>query len=123
MIVDKDVDRGMKRWNQLRAQLAEAITAKAHLEIVRICDEIISFAEANRTIRVVEFLFHKRAARALAARGCLSEALVRIEQAISECKHYRATARLAKPDDFLRDVVALERLRDRWRKSGALPEP
>jgi hypothetical protein len=123
MVADKDYDRAMKRWNQLRAQLADANAAKAHVEIVRVCDEIISFAEANRSMRVVVFLFHKRAAKALAAQGCTSEALTRVERAISECRHYRATAKLGESDDFLRDVVELERLRDRLRKSGKPPAP
>jgi hypothetical protein len=119
MVTDQDFDRGMTRWNELRKQLAEANAAKDHLEVVRVCDEIVAFATANPRIRVVEFLFHKRAAKSLEALGWLPAAIARIDQAIAGCKHYRATAKLREPDDFLRDVVALERLQARWRKRAA----
>ena len=104
----------MMRWNRLRERLAEASAAKAHVEIVGICDEVLSFAAAHPAIGVVEWMFHKRAAKGLAALGRMPEAMARIEDAIAECKRYRATAKLSKPDDFLRDVGTLERLRDRW---------
>jgi hypothetical protein len=109
----------MRRWNELRGLLAEATAAKDHVEIVRVCDAVVVFATTNPRIGVAEFLFHKRAAKSLAALGRLPEALARSDQAIAGCKRYRATAKLREPDDFLRDVVELERLQARWRKRAA----
>lgn len=112
----RDFDQAMKHWNLLRERLRNANTAKAHADIVRICDDILEFSANNPAINVVGWMFDKRASQALADRGLLVEAIVRIERAMAGCQRYRAAARLAKPDDFLKDLETMGKLRDRWRK-------
>jgi hypothetical protein len=106
----------MKRWNLLRDQLRNANAAKAQADIVRICDQILLLSAGNPAISVVDWMFDKRASKALADGGLVREAIDRIERAMTGCQHYRATARLAKPDDFLNDIETMRKLRDRWRK-------
>jgi len=107
-------DQAMERWDSLRQQLAAANVANAHADIVQVRDEVILFSIANPSVCVLERMFHKRAAKALAALGRLPDAVILIEQAIIGCKRYRATAKLSKPDDLLRDIDTMERLRNRW---------
>jgi hypothetical protein len=114
-MADRDFDRTMKRWNVLRDQLRKAVAARAHADIVRICDEVLLFSAANRAISVVDWMFDKRASKALADAGLFREAIARIECAMAGCQRYRATARLARPEDFLRDIETMGKLRDRWR--------
>lgn len=122
-MMDRDFDQAMKYWNLLREQLRKASAAKAHAEIVRICDEVLVFSAANPAISVVDWMFDKRASQALADCGLVSEAIARLERAIAGCQRHRATARLAKPDDFLKDIETMGKLRDRWRKRIGGPEP
>lgn len=123
VMMDRDFDQAMKRWNLLREQLRNANAAKAHVDIVRICDDILKFSASNPAIGVVGWMFDKRASQALADRGLFVEAIARIERAMEGCQRYRATARLAKPDDFLKDLETMGKLRDRWRKKIGGSEP
>jgi hypothetical protein len=117
-VTDRAFDEAMARWNLLRAQLKQATAAKAHTDVVRICDDILAFSAANPAISVVDWLFDKRAAKALADQGCFSDARARSERAIVGCKRHQATVRLAKPDEFVADLASMETLHDRWRKKA-----
>ncbi len=112
-------DRAMERWNLLRAELRDAEAAKNAAQVVRVCDEVLAFSANNPAICVVDWMFHRRAAKALAAQGLDAPALSRMGNAILGCATHRATKPLSKPDDFLSDLRAMEGLRDRWaRKLG-----
>jgi hypothetical protein len=108
----------MACWNSLRGQLHRASATKAHAEVVRLCDEILAFSAGNPTITVVDWMFEKRASKALAGCGLFHEAVARMDRAIAGCERFRATARLAKPDDFLSDIGTMQTLRDRWRRKA-----
>jgi hypothetical protein len=113
-----DFDQATARWNSLRGQLHKASATKAHTDVVRLCDEILAFSAGNPAISVVDWMFEKRASKALAGCGLFREAIARMDRAIAGCKRFRATARLATPDDFLPDVGTMETLRDRWRRKA-----
>jgi hypothetical protein len=114
---DDRFGRAMARWNLLRARLREAEAGKDHAEILKACDQVLTFSASNAAIGVVDWMFHRRAAKALAAQGLHSLAVARMGDAISGCASHRATKALSKPDDFLGDLRAMEGLRDRWARN------
>lgn len=120
---ERDSDQTMKRWNSLRECLQNASAAKAHADIVQVCDSILEFSARNPEAAVVDWMFDKRASQALADMGRHFEAIARIGRAMAGCKRYRATARLAKPDDFLKDLETMGKLRDRWHKKVGNSKP
>ena len=104
----------MERWNFLRAELRDAEAAKNAAHVVQVCDEVLAFSASNPAIGVVDWMFDRRAAKALAAQGLHAAALSRLGNAIQGCATHRATKPLSKPDDFISDLRAMEGLRARW---------
>lgn len=110
----------MARWNALRRQLREVTRAKDHAAVVDVCCEVLARSEAAPDLLIVGWLFDARAAKALAALELFPDAVARIERAIAGCERHRATEEMAKPDDWLRDLEHMKKLRDRWQARGVV---
>lgn len=116
-------DSAMRRWNELRDVLKRANAAKDSVAILAVCDEILAFSRRNRDVAILDWLFERRAAKALADQGYFSAAKARMDAAIAGCEAYRASHALAKPDDFLKDLDTMRKARDRFaKKAGSSSE-
>lgn len=113
------LDVALGQFNDLRARMREAKASKRHADIVGICDETVALAVARPELRIVTWMFDRDAAKALAALGRTADAIARIERAAAGCAHHRAREPLSSPDDFLKDLAAMKKLRASWGGAGS----
>lgn len=100
---------GHERWLALREEFRAAKRAKDWERVVAACDAILQHSAANRKLSIVDWLFAKDRAVALARMNRHQEAIDWYRRAIAGCKKYRATQRLREPDDFLKHVEMMEK--------------
>lgn len=96
-------------WQTLQSTLKAAKKEKNLAKVIDICDEIITLDKQAPFIQIMTPLFHKEKGTAWLKLGNENEALKSFELSKAGFIEYRKKNQLSTPDDWLKDIAALEK--------------
>ena len=97
------------QWLELRNSHTTAKRNKDFQAVIDLSKKIIAHSIKAPEIRIMAALFHKDIADSYVRLNDTPSAIAACREAIASFKHYRATERLSKPDDFLSDIEKLQK--------------
>lgn len=103
-------------WQALRSSFKEAKKEKDFEKVIRICKEIITLDAEAAFICIMKPLFYKEIGSAYLKLDNKELAANNLETARDEFINYRKTNPLNKPDDWLKDIEALNKKIEKLRK-------
>ncbi|RFA27313.1 hypothetical protein CAI21_14850 [Alkalilimnicola ehrlichii] len=97
------------QWQELRKNLKEAKRSKAYEQVIGLCKEIIGLDRSAKFIQIMTPLFFKEMGAAYEKVGEEDSALEAYKAARDGFLKYREHNNLHSPDDWLKDIQALEK--------------
>ena len=94
----------------LRDKLNKAERRKDYAIVAEACLEIIALDERTKSLNIMAFLYHKDLGIAYLKLLEFENALASFRTARAGLIHYRATAKLKFPEDWLNELKVIDRL-------------